>query len=599
MINSANPHPVHALLSYESDLRYQVPPYQRAYSWQKAQWEALFQDLVESEGDHFLGTIITLNATVESVGGQVLEVVDGQQRLTTLTLLLAAVYSVLQEEKDSLDDDARTDLVNLGRSLVRKSDGHLRLTPQTQGDNLQDYRAVLTAAGLPVESHKVAYYPTRKMARCFAYFREALGKLASDGDRTAAALRVLDSARKAVLVKIEVASHADAFVLFESLNNRGMPLTPVDLIKNHLLAVADRRKIMTTDEAFARWKAVLTGLGSDPSTHERFLRHYYNAFRPDLPPVPNAPIATRTKLMGIYEALLAGDLRTVLDDLVVCAALYGRISGAVPVDEPTSLDVSLRRLVRAQGSPSYVLVLWLLRKRAERGMTDAQLAAVVDGLVGFFVRRNLAGAPPTYMLPGLFMSIIENAAAPSGQEVVELIGRRLREVSVSDDEFRARLAGPVYGENTDVTRFVLTALAEVGMTAETRQDLWRREKERFVWTIEHIAPQGSNLPQEWKDMLGGAEAAAEAQLRAVHQLGNLTITAYNATLSNKSFPEKRDRTDHEGRPVGYRNGLSLNADLVDRTSWTVEDIDARTKVLADRVVELFPLMTAHCTGSQK
>ena len=95
---------------------YKVPPYQREYSWHKVQWEELFQDLIEADGAHFLGTIITLNTTMDTVPGSVLELIDGQQRMTTLTLLLAAVYSVLRQHYDELDDDTRTDVTNLGRS---------------------------------------------------------------------------------------------------------------------------------------------------------------------------------------------------------------------------------------------------------------------------------------------------------------------------------------------------------------------------------------------------------------------------------------------------------------------------------------------------
>ena len=127
------------------------------------------------------------------------------------------------------------------------------------------------------------------------------------------------------------------------------------------------------------------------------------------------------------------------------------------------------------------------------------------------------------------------------------------------------------------------------MTKETWKDLWLQEKGHFVWTIEHIAPQGSNLPSEWKEMLGGAEAAAAAQQVDVHRLGNLTITAYNSTLGNKSFAEKRDRTDPQGRFIGYRNGLALNQQLATKESWTVEDIEDRTKALAEKVIARFPL----------
>jgi hypothetical protein len=151
------------------------------------------------------------------------------------------------------------------------------------------------------------------------------------------------------------------------------------------------------------------------------------------------------------------------------------------------------------------------------------------------------------------------------------------------------LEGPIYEENSDVARFVLTALSEDAMTKETRTDLWVQENRHYVWTIEHILPQGPNLPDAWKQMLGGAEAAAQAQEVEVHRLGNLTITAYNSTLGNKSFVDKRDRTDAKGRFIGYRNGLALNAALATKVVWTVTDIEARTKELASCAIARFPL----------
>lgn len=590
MIKSAQQYPIHTLLSHDGNLKYRVPPYQREYSWQKAEWEDLLQDLVEADGSHFLGTIITLNRTTDAADSNILELIDGQQRMTTLTLLLAAIYSLLSQQAE-LDDDTRIDMVNLGRSLVRKNDSDLRVTPQTQGHNLDDYRTVLAEAGLPVTPAKRPYFPLRRVAKCYQYFRGAIAELAEENGTGVVdeALRLLASVQHAVLVKIEVASHADAFVLFESLNNRGVPLTPVDLIKNHLLAESERRQAMPIEVAFKRWNEMLLNLGDSYANHERFLRHYYNAFKADLPEVANAPVATRAKLIRIYETLLNRELATVLEDLVEASKTYGRITC---VDEPetaSKLDDAFRRLMRAQGAPSYMLLLWLMSNFEDRGVAEHHLFRVVDRLTSFFVRRNLTGFPQTYALPKLFMTIIEDCAEASGVEVVHAVQHQLVESSSTLDDFRRRLAGPIYDENSDVTRFVLTTLAEDAMTKETWTDLWLSEKGHYVWTIEHIFPQGENLPPAWKDMMGGATAAAEAQQSKVHHLGNLTITAYNSNLGNKSFVEKRDRTDPKGRPIGYRNGLALNADLRDREAWSVDDIDRRTKDLTERVLRRFPL----------
>jgi hypothetical protein len=591
VIKSANQYPVHALFSSESNIVYRIPPYQREYSWQKAQWEDLFQDLVEAEGGHFLGTIITLNQTTDAVDRTVLELIDGQQRATTLTLLLAAIYSVLKEHEGELDEDTKFDTVNLGRRLVRKG-GELRVTPQTQGNNLEDYKVVLSLAGLQVGTvNKKPYFPMRRVAKCWQYFRAAISKLAESEDITEveAARRVLASAQQAILVKIEVESHADAFVLFESLNNRGMPLTPVDLIKNHLLAVSGRQGEMNVDDAFKLWNEMLTNLGDNYAIQERFLRHYYNAFKAELPEVANAPVATRTKLIRIYEKLLGGNVQDGVESLVAASRIYGRVTCVAEVDAPTPLDKAFRELMRAQGAPSYILVMWLLSKQPDIAVTEHHLMEIVRRLTSFFVRRNLTGLPQTYALPKLFMTIVEKLDGLTGTQIVEKASQELIDVSSSDADFRQRLEGPIYDENTDVARFILATLSEDAMTKETWRDLWVQEKGHFVWTIEHILPQGSNLPKGWLDMLGGREAAAMAQEKHVHRLGNLTITAYNSTLSNKSFVDKRDRTDPQGRLIGYRNGLTLNADLATSESWTSADIENRTNELASKVVARFPL----------
>lgn len=591
MIKSANQYPVHTLFSHEGNILYRVPPYQREYSWHTMQWEALFEDLIEADGAHFLGTIITLDQTTDALEGNILHVIDGQQRLTTLTLLLAAVYSVLKEHLDELDDDTRTDVTNLGRLLVRKSDEQPRVTPQKQGHNLADYRKVLEMAGLPIRGDRKPYYPSRRIAKCYSYFRTAIVKLAeTEGvTETESALRVHDAALRAIIVKIEVASHADAFVLFESLNNRGMPLSPVDLIKNHLLAESERKQVMDVDEAFKHWNDMLTSLGDSYATHERFLRHYYNAFKAQLPDVQNASVATKSNLIRIYEALLKQDLKQIVEALVDSSRIYGRINCVGERDQPTSLDWAFQRLMRAQGAPSYVLLMWLMSKRSELELTDGHLESVAQLLTSFFVRRNLTGYPQTYALAKLFMTTVDAVGDARGHEVLTVVKERLNAVSATDEEFHARLVGRIYEENTDVARFVLATLAEDAMTKETRVDLWRQEKNHFVWTIEHILPQGENLPLAWKEMLGGEEVSAQVQEEHRHRLGNLTITAYNSNLGNKSFAEKRDRKDQKGRSIGYRNGLSLNAELAAKDSWTAIDIEERTKVLADKVVERFPL----------
>lgn len=305
--------------------------------------------------------------------------------------------------------------------------------------------------------------------------------------------------------------------------------------------------------------------------------------------MPNASVATKTRLIKIYETILINNVQDVVNNLVHASEIYGRINLVIQPDKPTTLDHAFKRLMRAKGSPSYQLIMWLISKQAELELSDDRIAIVVDWLINFFVRRNLTGSPATNALDKLFMGTIDAIEKNEDQGVLDIIASRLRAVSSSDEVFRERLSGRIYEENSDVARYILTTLAEDAMTKETTVDLWRQESNRFVWSIEHILPQGDNIPAEWQKILGGADVAPEVHEEQRHRLGNLTITAYNGNLSNKSFIEKRDRTDSQGRLIGYRNGFTLNEDLAEREVWTARDIEERTKELADQAITRFPL----------
>lgn len=589
MIDDVQQLAVHALFSPMANVRYVVPPYQREYSWQKSQWEDLLQDLLESEGTHFLGTIITLSRT-KNVFDPVVEVIDGQQRMTTLTLLMSAIHSILKEA-DDLDDRQRNKLMTLGDEIVIEGTGQPRLTLQTQGNNRADFVTTLHEASLDIAKDWRPYRTMRRISKAYNFFRASLIALAEEQDRSpqSVAWEVLNDVHNAILVQIQVSTASDAFVLFESLNNRGLPLSPVDLVKNHFLAEAERTGALSVDAAFKQWSQMLTNLGDSYATHERFLRHFYNAFRAELPSVANASVATKKNLIRIYESILEADLVHQSENLIEASAIYGRISNIATRDDSDPLDTSLDRLNRAQAAPSYMLVMWLMIKRDQLELDDAHLIELIDLLTSFFVRRNLTGFPQTYGLSRLFMGLIADLGDGRGDAVVEQTRAVLVANSSSDDEFRARLEGRVYEENVEVTRFILATLSEDEMTRETQTDLWKWQGGRYVWTIEHILPQGANLPDGWVDMLGGPDAARAAQESHAHQLGNLTLTMYNSNLSNKPFAEKRDRTDSAGRHIGYRNGIPLNRDLAERMDWSTDAIQERTQQLVEATLKRFRL----------
>lgn len=161
----------------------------------------------------------------------------------------------------------------------------------------------------------------------------------------------------------------------------------------------------------------------------------------------------------------------------------------------------------------------------------------------------------------------------------------------SDERFKQSLEGNVYKDNMGAARYILCKLAESTMTQETWRNLWERtNKNVFIWTIEHIFPEGENIPDCWVDMIAGGDRLLAKQYleEYTHKLGNLTITGYNSTLGNKSFEEKRDRKSKDGkRFIGYKNGLDINKKIAEKDSWTVEDIKARTDALVAELLKIY------------
>lgn len=593
MIKSVNNYPVSQLFDIEAGVVYAIPRYQREYTWGKNQWENLFDDVLENDPGYFLGSIICINQSTDALSVQKLELVDGQQRLTTLSLLFASVYHALKSHETDLDDEQRVELINLKRKLVlKKGDDQIRLIPQIQNNNNPDYRAVLAEIGVISECDVPAYAGNRKIFRAYRYFQDRIDEMANGrSNRLGTIMEFLDKVSHACLVKIEVASHADAYTLFESLNNRGMPLTAIDLIKNKLLARLESIEPGKVDHYFGHWNRLLGYLGDDYAIQERFFRQYYNAFKDQLKAVHQVPVATRSNLIQIYEKLINHDAKDCLQKISAAGRLYSLILSRNQDDALNGLEKPIKDLERIQGAPSYLLMLYLLVRKDELELTNAHRTSIVELLVRFFVRRNLTDTPPTRDLTRLFMTVIDKISGLRADAIPQSIEQQLVAVSATDEAFQRKLDGPIYEENSGVTRFILCALAEQAMTKESWVDLWRFENKQFVWTIEHIFPQGENIPQSWITMIADGDEikAKEIQQTHVHKLGNLTISGFNSALGNKSFEDKRDRVDRQGRAVGYKNGLKLNEDLATAAGWSVDQIDSRTDKLVQQVTQLFKL----------
>lgn len=602
MINVVNKFPVSQIFDINLNIIFEVPKYQREYTWSQSQWDDLFNDIIDNEEGYFLGSIIGINQTHEPHEIQRIEIVDGQQRLTTLSLFLAATYMTLCEHKEDLEEEQMNELFNLKRELVlKKPENQTKIVLQIENSNKMDYNAKFSEIGLLKEKIKPPKNAgNRKIYRAFKYFEAKIQNyIENEQDKIEAILSIVNKINSAVLVEIMVSSHSDAYTLFESLNKRGTPLTAIDLIKNTLLAKSDKGDEDTIEKSFEKWNELLDYIGDDYTLQERFFRHYYNAFKEELNiefrtqtnKNPLGVLATRSNILNIYEQLISKNPKKFLDDILEAGEIYSYILNNNKENEKTYQN-ELLNLDRIQGSPSYLLLLYLIKNQNKLNYCDEMMKSTVNLLVRFFVRRNLTDIPSTRDLTKIFMDLVADIRTKNGTEIFDCLKERLVSVSANDDLFKEKLFGPVYDMNLGTTRFIICYIEEQFMTQEIFTDLWKLDNnKKYIWTIEHIFPQGENIPDCWINMIadGNKSLAKEYQNQYVHTLGNLTISGYNSMLGNKGFIEKRDRADRNGKYVGYKNGLKLNQKLANYNEWNVELIKSRTKELVDKAMDLFKL----------
>lgn len=605
---------------------FHVPKYQREYTWKKWQWNQLLDDIEDNDPGYFMGSIICVNETpTMSPGDEIIfEVVDGQQRLTTLSLLLTAIYSKLAtaiyhyEPADEQDkEEAQTSLINIRAKLIkRKRDAKkgetgsfnvgkniyfLRVQPSTQNHNLDDYRYLLSEAGLIESQIRQAYCGNRLLGRAYSYFQERMP------EEVPSLLNLMAKINQLMFVQITVSSQSDAFTLFESLNNRGVPLSAMDIIKNKILAQMERKHEIDIDESFERWQGIIEEI-PDANDQERFLRHFYNAFkhRKEIK-VEKVTRATRSLIIRIYETLIKKNAALLFDELTKGAEIYGGLLRS---------DISLKQVAdglielgRIGSAPAYLVLLFLFSLNSKDLEETNFLVRAVNLMGRYFVRRNVTDKPPTRQIDQGFIEVVESCASriKAGNKLnfewfVDALIKHAQPASLN--EFKAALKDDIYDNNSLMARYVLIQIDQMHHSREYQPDLWARdEKGRFVWTVEHVLPQAERLPDYWVEMIAerDREKAADLQDKWVHRLGNLTLSGYNSSLATAPFEKKqklaKDRSFLGFKiNIGYKNGLSLNSlefktkdgkkySLANAPYWNEEMIEARTNLLVEMIVK--------------
>ncbi len=547
---------------FNSQVQYVVPRWQRRYCWGQPDIERLVDDLLavsqsklSSEPAHYGGTLLTFPESRAVQPVMVHRVVDGQQRLTTVSILLACIARELGPDGQCGAWTGRTimddRLTNPGKSPDR-----FRKLRLQDGDE-DEYRSGLdgdpSGPGAVAQAWRIA----RRLVQ-----RNDIGLLLKGLER----LRV---------VSIGLGDHDDPQQIFESLNATGRPLTESEKLKNWLLMGLEDAEQQELHDHY--WKRIEASLNAEHSTDpiDIFLRDFLRWKTGELRGVNRAYEDLRR---WAVRSGSGEDRRALIADLADLAAHYGVLIGARE-HRDQGVEEELRHL-RYMGFDTHrPLTLRLLHEAAtavEVKWTEATLTKALAG-IGTWITRFWLSDRPMAGMNKAFAELARRRSGPSsGEDPAEFWLERIRRlrnqrVEVPDDEMvRAgiRTRKAYGGGATRATKAVLCAMMESEQRgdAPARRDL----------TVEHVMPR--KLTDEWRSELG--EEAERIHKSYCHQLANLTLSGVNAEMGAKPFAEKR--------AIMERSGVLLTRHIADEDAWDEAVLERRAEELADRALTLWP-----------
>jgi uncharacterized protein with ParB-like and HNH nuclease domain len=521
-----------------------VPLFQRPYTWDTKHWRTLWEDMMtfyeDHEGHpkaaHFMGAIVTMPAVSVPVGVLKFLIIDGQQRLTTVALLMCAIRDALPATGETLKLKIQNFyLTNYGYQGL----DFFKLLP-TQGDR-EDYSPILQNHATP--------FPESRFKRAYDFFRRRLKDQIDEGISIdpGKILNIIETRLMAVMINLSDSD--DPYLIFESLNFKGFPLEQADLVRNYFLmrfAVSEQQTVY--DQV---WLPMQNRLGSSLT---EFMRHFLGAEGEDVR--KGDVYSSIRKLVANSEAPAVKLLMSRMEKLSV---FYGRIIGLSP--EPNAQCKSyFERFRRLDFGTAYPLLLTLYEDYEEGQFTVGEFLSVLRILFSFIIRRMVASVPSN-SLAGLFVGLCKSKPVTdspstwlSGVLCIETTNRRWP----NDDEFsKAWTHTKLYGSRA----------CQVVLEALEAQFEHHESVQLDQITIEHVMPQ--KLTLEWESMLGANASAIHANW--LHTIGNLTLTGYNPTLSNDAYGEKRKVYEH--------SHFELNRYFADCELWNQTTIEVRAATL--------------------
>lgn len=539
-------------------LTYRIPRFQRDYSWSSEEWEDLWVDIQstlpeEGESAHYMGYLV-----LQTADNRVYEVIDGQQRLTTISLIVLASMRLLSkfadEGKSADNNRARLEQIRatyIGYldpvtlttrnklSLNRNNDSYYRDYLVTLADHLPQ-------RGFPASTHA--------MRKGFEWFEKRLREqVKSASDPGVALAQFIETVSdKLFFTVITVADQLNAYKVFETLNARGVRLSATDLLKNYLFSVLARGNEAQheMDELERRWEAMVGRLGSE--SFPDFLRMHWNSRR---------GFARQTELFKVVRNRIQAReavfslLREMDEDIDTYLALT-QPEGAQWLSAWKLSAQELRMFSVRQPYPMLMA--------GKRNLSEADFGELLRATVTIAFRYNVIGAQHTGEQERVYHSAamqLHNKEATSFTQVLVT----LRQVYPSDEAFRADFAEKsiktTQTRNAKIVRYILCKLEKQAGGIDFDAD-------SPSYTIEHVLPQSPE---------GGWDAFNDRDLEMfTYRLANMAMleAGKNKGIGNKPYSDKR--------PVLLQSGMTLTKKLAEEnTNWVPKQLDARQKQLAN------------------
>ncbi|UOR49703.1 DUF262 and DUF1524 domain-containing protein [Helicobacter pylori] len=526
-----------------------IPIYQRLYSWEKEQCKQLWDDIIkiggnDKMGGHFIGSILYVLDRITHSNNALL-IIDGQQRLTTITLLLTAL-------RDHLSDEVKR----------KDIEDHYLINSDKDGD--KKFRLILsesdkdTLLSLIDKDRRKPSEPSSKIVENFKLFEEWV----SNTDKLETIFKGLE---KLMIVEIALEKGKDdPQLIFESMNSKGMELTQTDLIRNYIVMETEIEK----QEGFYNkyWRAMEEDFKQNEKWFDRFVRHYLTIKTREIPNISKVYVALKD-----YRQKEGIGIEDLLKDLQKYCGYFCQIAFKKAKKADKDLNKALGFLVDLEMDVIYPLLLELYSDYSDGVLSKDDFKRSIDLIESYIFRRAVCGLG-TNSLNKVFPSFTKHIQKDQYFESLEAHFGYLTEKQrfPNNDEFKDCFI-TIDFYHFKKNRYFFERLENF----ERKERVYTNE-----YTTEHIMPQ--KLTEEWERDLG--ENFQAIHDKYLHTIGNLTLTGYNQEYSNNSFQEKRDRDMEKG----FKDSpLRLNQGLRDLESFGEEEIKKRAEDLADLALKIW------------